>query len=310
MGNSEKHALEFATTLWDCAKQCSWCSSRMENSGLNWIDSWKRAEECPECQTKVDGHYCPNCGQKQLDHRLNFFELLSDLFSRITSLESGFFFTFIQLCIRPGSVAREFVLGKQKSYTNPLGYFFLSVAAQMAVLWLFAGPMRENLAQQFRDYPDQEFVTKLNETFHGQAVEIIVDSYFSAVQQAYLYCALLFFCLPFSLMVYWGERFLGKRYTWGETTVFSLYVFGHCLFITAIVSIFTSRIDVTWQMLLTLGVMFALPQQAHTNFFPEGVIARGLTFVATLFSFALLMISITGIFVSSVAWAVASRSAG
>ena len=56
--------------------------------------------------------------------------------------------------------------------------------------------------------------------------------------------------------------------------------------------------------------MFALPQQAHTNFFPEGVIARGLTFVATLFSFALLMISITGIFVSSVAWAFASRSAG
>lgn len=274
---------------------------------MSWDESWKPAETCPECGTALTGRFCANCGQKQLDHRLNFYELLCDLISRVTSVERGLFFTFWQLCRRPGIVARDYVHGCQKRFTNPLTYFFLSVAAQMAAIWLLEEPMRQGLTQQFNPQQNPQAVEKLNEIFGGQAVEIIVDSYFNAIQQAYLYCALLFFCLPFSLIVLGGQRILGKRFTWGETVVFSLFVSGHCLMTTAILALVTAQIDMSWQFIFNALFVLILPQQAHTHFFPEGWLSRSLTLIATLICSALLLLSIVGVFAASVAWAVVTR---
>ncbi len=274
---------------------------------MSWQDSWKPAEVCPECQVEVTGRFCANCGQKQLSHRLNFYELLCDLVSRVTSFERGLLFTFWQMCLRPGTVAQQYVLGRQKSYTNPLTYFFLSVAAQLAAIWLLETPMREGLAKQFREQPNQDAFEKLNKMFDGNAVDIFIDSYFNAIQQAYLYCALLFFCFPFSVMVLWGQRLLGNRFTWGETSVFSLYIFGHSLFATAILSLLAAGFDMSWQLIFTAVLMLVLPQQAHTNFFSSGWISRSITLLSTLVSSVFLLLSIGGIFFISVMWAVASR---
>lgn len=274
---------------------------------LNWQESWQPAEVCPECESEIKGPFCANCGQKQLKHRLNFYELFCDLLSRITSLERGLLFTFFQVCRRPGVVAKEYVLGRQKRYANPLTYFFLSVAAQLTVVWIYQAPLRESLTQQFRDQPDKAAIEKLEKMFDGHAVDILLDAYFSAIQQTYLYCAFLFFCFPFSLLVLWGQHWLGQRFTWGETTVFTLYIFGQALLLSAILSLFTSRMDMSLQLLLMLAVMIFLPQQGHTGFFPPGWLSRFITFVATMVSFVLLMLSFTAIFTIAVMWAVAIR---
>ena len=276
---------------------------------LTWQDQWTPPTHCPECNAELTCRFCSNCGQKNIDHRLNFYEILCDLVSRITSLERGLLHTFIQLCLRPGIVAREYVHGKQRRYANPLTYFFLGVAAQLAAVWLMDSQMRVHFDAQMREQSGEIAFQRLNEIFAGNAAEVIKDAYLGAIQQAYLYCVILFFCLPFSLLVLGGQRLIGEKFTWGEVSVFTLYMFGHVLMFTALFSLLSYRYDMALQLYAATFLYLLLPQHAHTHFFRGGWLSRGITFIATSISMVLLILSISGVFTASVVWAIVSRNA-
>jgi len=84
--------------------------------------------ECKNCGTSFDGHFCNNCGQRGLQGRLKFKEVLTNALDLLFNLERGLIFTTKQLTIRPGTVVSEYIDGKRVKYYSPFKFLILFVA--------------------------------------------------------------------------------------------------------------------------------------------------------------------------------------
>ncbi|WP_285654207.1 DUF3667 domain-containing protein [Allomuricauda sp. NBRC 101325] len=60
--------------------------------------------------------------------RLNFKQLLNDLWISFTDTDQGILHLIKHLAYRPGNVAREYVIGRRQSYFNPFNYLLIMVA--------------------------------------------------------------------------------------------------------------------------------------------------------------------------------------
>ena len=90
---------------------------------------------CRNCDNHFTGHYCNNCGQKEA-HRITMGHILHELVHAFTHADKGFFHLLLQLFVKPGIVAREYIVeGKRKRYFMPFQYILLigAVAAFIAV---------------------------------------------------------------------------------------------------------------------------------------------------------------------------------
>jgi hypothetical protein len=79
--------------------------------------------------------FCNHCGQK-IHHRITVGHIWHDALHAIIHADKGVFYLLGQLFIRPGVVAREYIIdGKRKNYFNPLTYALIlgSIAAFIAV---------------------------------------------------------------------------------------------------------------------------------------------------------------------------------
>ncbi len=90
---------------------------------------------CKNCENTFTASYCNVCGQK-LAHRISMKHIWHDIVHAFTHADKGIFHLFFQLFIRPGIVAREYIVdGKRKRYFNPFQYILIvgSIAAFVAV---------------------------------------------------------------------------------------------------------------------------------------------------------------------------------
>ena len=223
-----------------------------------------------------------------------------ELIARVGNLESGLLHTFVQLMLRPGRVARSYVCGDQRSFVPPLSYLFLGAALQLGSLWITGDYLRANLARQWNASPATEAKQKLDDLFDGRAGEAMGEAYLASVQQAYVYAALLFFCLPFGTCLYLLHRLAGERFRLAETMIFAFYCFGQTLALTAVGSLLCHRYT-TVQMTMAIVVYTAVPLWAHGDFFRRSWLSRSFTLLATLVATAIFLLSIVGIFMVSVA---------
>lgn len=84
---------------------------------------------CKNCSTQFRGNYCPHCAQSvEANSRLNFKNTVADFIDTVFNLEKGFFYTFWNLLKQPGKVAKSFIDGKRKRFTNPIKYLILTIA--------------------------------------------------------------------------------------------------------------------------------------------------------------------------------------
>jgi len=85
---------------------------------------------CGNCDEKLESSYsfCPNCGQNTHQNRLNFEQLLTDLWKAFADTDQGILITVKQLVYRPGFLARDYINGKRKTYFNPFKYLVLMLA--------------------------------------------------------------------------------------------------------------------------------------------------------------------------------------
>lgn len=64
-------------------------------------------------------NFCLYCGQKNTTGKLSIGNYVNKLVSGFLSYDSQFWTTFIPLLIKPGKVAKEYILGKRVKYVNP-----------------------------------------------------------------------------------------------------------------------------------------------------------------------------------------------
>jgi len=93
--------------------------------------------QCRNCQTPFDGTYCPNCGQKDIDLERSLGELLGEVVKETLDVDGRAYRTVRSLLTQPGTLTREYLAGRRRSYTPPFRlYLVISVSFFVLVAWL------------------------------------------------------------------------------------------------------------------------------------------------------------------------------
>lgn len=83
---------------------------------------------CDNCGVQLKGPYCHACGQKHLQHKHSFFQLLFHFVSDFVHFDAQLFTTLKPLFTKPGLVAKDYVEGKRKRHLDPIRmYIFVSI---------------------------------------------------------------------------------------------------------------------------------------------------------------------------------------
>lgn len=257
--------------------------------------------QCLNCGGELTGEFCPHCGQKRIRDRLKFGEILREFPAKIFNFERGFWLTFIDLWRRPGILCSDYVQGKRKRYLNPLSYFFIGATAQLINLWLNSSFIRKSIEENIvhaRETPAQaEQFQKIDEALQGNTVDVFADVYITSLAQSYTYLAFLTFCLPMGMLLWIFHRWLKSNYHFAEVMVFSIYVAGHCLLVTAVTTPIFIRISMLLQVISAQGFYLGFALWAHGGFFRSGILSRFGTAAAVIGAMTIFFISIIVMFI-------------
>ena len=93
--------------------------------------------ECRNCQTPLDGEYCGNCGQRNVDLERPIWDLAADVIKETFEVDGRAWLTIKTLFRHPGRLTSEFLAGRRRSYTPPLRlYLVTSIAFFVFAAWL------------------------------------------------------------------------------------------------------------------------------------------------------------------------------
>lgn len=89
----------------------------------------RKETNCLNCDAQVDGRYCKNCGQENLEPKQTFWHLVTHFFNDVTHFDGKFFTTLKSLLLKPGFLTEEYVKGRRMKYLDPVRmYLFVSFA--------------------------------------------------------------------------------------------------------------------------------------------------------------------------------------
>jgi hypothetical protein len=100
----------------------------------------KRREniKCLNCGLGFVGSYCPDCGQSASTTRFTWHEIWHHTTHALAHVDSGAFFTLIQLVKAPGHTIRDYLDGKRRPYFNPFT-LLLTTTAICSLLYVHYG---------------------------------------------------------------------------------------------------------------------------------------------------------------------------
>ncbi len=90
---------------------------------------------CENCGNEFSGEYSNGCGQR-LSHRITMGHIGHELAHAFTHADKGFLHLLMEMFVKPGIVAREYILeGKRKRYFTPFQYILIigTIATFVAV---------------------------------------------------------------------------------------------------------------------------------------------------------------------------------
>ena len=93
--------------------------------------------ECRNCQTPLDGDYCGNCGQRDVDLERPIWRLLADVIRETFEVDGRAWLTIKTLFRHPGVLTSEFLAGRRRTYSSPLRlYLVTSISFFVLITWL------------------------------------------------------------------------------------------------------------------------------------------------------------------------------
>lgn len=158
--------------------------------------------QCKNCDQKLKhgDSYCPHCGQRADVTRLNFKQLIRDIWVAFSNTDEGVLLLIKELVYRPGKVARAYVSGRRKHYFNPFSYLAIMLAIALFFILRF---------EHFGiDYSQMK----------AEDLELLQFAF------RYFNLFILFMC-PVYAFVIW-IFFLGNQTNYAENLVLSAYLSG------------------------------------------------------------------------------------
>ena len=89
---------------------------------------YRHENDCLNCGTIIQGHYCHNCGQENLELHENFGHMMNHTISDYFHFDHQFVHTLRPLLFKPGFLTIEYMAGRRAQYLHPIKmYIFISI---------------------------------------------------------------------------------------------------------------------------------------------------------------------------------------
>ena len=267
---------------------------------------------CPNCGEPRAGRFCAECGQREMGGRLTLRGLWREFASRVFNLDRGLLHTVASLARSPGSVPRDYVEGRRRTYTNPLSFFLLAATLSLFSHGLYGDALLDqamaadsSFSEGFADgqalanaaapdttppsEPDHDMTPEQAE--REARMDAAVEEVFGGGGQTALrvwYEGMIRYNTPLTLLL---ALFLvaplrvlfGSTRNVAEVSVFALYVVGLATALLAVLSpplvVGLGDAGSTALLVATLVVYFGLSAWGAAAFYPSestvGAVARG-----------------------------------
>jgi hypothetical protein len=162
-------------------------------------DDWFGQDLCRNCGAATTTPYCGQCGQKAA-HRFVWRDIRNESWDRIRLFEIQSVRTLGRLLFSPGTVAREYVLGRRAAHMHPLKLLVALVAILVLLLaanqyfghYAHAGRdvVVDRMAQRVMAYANWSFSLGIVAIFAGGWIVLGRRLGYNAIEQAILaiYC--------------------------------------------------------------------------------------------------------------------------
>ena len=201
---------------------------------------------CANCGEPRAGRYCAECGQREMGGRLTLRRLWGEFASRVFNLNRGLLHTVASLARSPGSVPRDYVEGRRRTYTNPLSFLLLAATLSVLVVSLhldtiidanaemMGSSLREQQAARDaehagHDHGKSDFLLAFERVQgeDGRGLMALVYESITRFSTQLLFLLALFLVAPLRIL-------FGPVRNVAEVSVFSLYVVGLCVALGAV----------------------------------------------------------------------------
>ena len=89
---------------------------------------YRHENDCLNCGTMLEGKYCHNCGQENLQVKESFGHMMDHAISDYFHFDHQFFHTMKPMLFKPGFLTNEYLAGRRAQYLHPIKmYIFISV---------------------------------------------------------------------------------------------------------------------------------------------------------------------------------------
>lgn len=125
----------------------------------------RKENNCLNCGAIVNGRFCANCGQENLEPKQNFWGLFTHFIYDVFHFDGKFFETLRLLLFRPGYVPKEYIKGKRQSFLDPIRMYLFTSAVFFLIFFSVANPGEAiNLTnqQQLNRMERYNFVSEAN----------------------------------------------------------------------------------------------------------------------------------------------------
>jgi len=89
---------------------------------------YRHENDCLNCGTLLEGKFCHNCGQENLQIKESFGHMMNHAISDYFHFDHQFFHTLKPLLFKPGYLTNEYMAGRRAQYLHPVKmYIFISI---------------------------------------------------------------------------------------------------------------------------------------------------------------------------------------
>jgi hypothetical protein len=89
---------------------------------------YRQENNCLNCGTILEGKFCHNCGQENLELKESFGHMMNHAVSDYFHFDHQFFHTLKPLLFKPGYLTNEYMAGRRAQYLHPVKmYIFISI---------------------------------------------------------------------------------------------------------------------------------------------------------------------------------------